>query len=144
MRSKILLFSLIAAASLLTACTRQPASPTVGLAGRVLRVEIADTPILQTQGLSNHAPLTDEEGMLFIFGQKSRRTFWMKEMLFPLDIIWIDGNTIVKIDKKLPPEGPSPSKLYDSGVPVDFVLEVNGGWSDSAGLKEGDKLKISL
>jgi len=144
MRSKILLFSLIAAASLLTACTRQPEPPTVGLAGRVLRVEIADTPILQAQGLSNHEPLTDDQGMLFVFGQKSVRTFWMKEMLFPLDIIWIDGNTVVKIDKNLPPEGSSPSKLYASGVPVDFVLEVNGGWSDSAGLKAGDKLKISL
>jgi hypothetical protein len=109
-----------------------------------ITVEIAGTPASQTQGLSNHAPLGENQGMLFVFPDKQVRSFWMKEMLFPLDIIWLDGNRIVKISANLPPEGMAPSKAYSSDLPVNYVLEVNAGWVNRAGIKIGEQINYHL
>ena len=68
----------------------------------------------------------------------------MREMLIPLDIIWIDSGKIVRIDKGLEPEGKDFSKFYPSKSPVDMVLEVNAGISDKLGFKPGDNVDISL
>jgi uncharacterized membrane protein (UPF0127 family) len=110
--------------------------------GHQVAVEVADTPEKQIRGLSNHAPLNDDQGMLFVFPDKQLRTFWMKKMLFPLDIIWIDDDRIVKISGDLPPEGLNPKKIYDSGKPINYVLEVNAGWAMRNGIKIGDSVTI--
>jgi uncharacterized membrane protein (UPF0127 family) len=116
----------------------------VNIDGHSFVVEVADTPAKQTQGYSNHQPIKDSEGMLFAFTDHTPKTFWMKNMLFPLDIIWIDGDRIINISPNLPPEGEKPDKKYYSGQPVSFVLEINGGLVDKYGLKIGDKIKIDL
>jgi len=105
---------------------------------------IADTPAKQVQGLSYQKDLGRDEGMLFIFSQKQNLTFWMKDMNFPLDIIWINDNKIIKIDKNLSPEGESPTRAYNSKIPVNYVLEVNAGYSDAHNIKVGDEVKYFL
>lgn len=116
----------------------------VRINNRVVSVEVADTLEEQQQGLSNRAPLTDKEGMLFVFPDKQVRNFWMKDMLFPLDIIWIADGRIVKISADLPPEGKNPQKIYGSGEPINYVLEVNAGWAARNGVITGDSVVIKL
>ena len=116
---------------------------TVKINGHEITVEIADTPESQFQGLSGRKILCADCGMLFVFSDKKERTFVMRNMNFPLDIIFIDGVQIVKIDKNLPPEGAVPKNFYSSGVQVDFVLEVNGGLAGKNDIKVGDKVYYS-
>jgi uncharacterized membrane protein (UPF0127 family) len=111
---------------------------------KVIKVEIADDMIKQIQGLSDRPALADGEGMLFIFAQKQARRFWMKNMKFSLDIIWIDDNKIVKIDANLPPEGAHPQKSYDSIWPINYVLEVKAGYTEKNNIKVGDKVKYNI
>ncbi len=113
----------------------------VGLAS--LSVEIANTPETRKQGLSGHAPLTDDQGMLFIFPAPSVQTFWMVDMTFPLDIIWIGTDRkVVGITANVPAPFPGAPveklPLYSSPFPVQYVLEVNAGWAKSHNVKIGD------
>jgi uncharacterized membrane protein (UPF0127 family) len=107
---------------------------------KIVNVEIADTAEKHYQGLSNRKNLCDDCGMLFIFPDKKDRIFVMRNMNFPLDIIWIDDDKIVKIDKNLPPEDENPVNNYSSDAPVDYVLEVNEGFADKNNIKAGDKI----
>lgn len=110
---------------------------------KIIEAEIADTAEKHYQGLSNRKNLCDNCGMLFIFPDKKERTFVMRDMNFPLDIIWIDDDKIVKIDKNLLPEGSNPKMLYSSGQPVNYVLEMNSGYAGKHGFKTGDMVKYS-
>ena len=105
---------------------------------------VADTPAERTQGLSYQKKLDKNAGMLFIFPKKQILSFWMKDMNFPLDVIWIDDDKIIKIDKNLPPEGEKPEKNYSSGALTNYVLEVNAGFCDENNIKVGDKVKYIL
>lgn len=107
-------------------------------------LSIADTPLKQTQGLSYQKNLEKNVGMLFIFPDKRVRNFWMKNMNFSLDIIWIDDNKIVKIDTNLLPEGEQPKNSYSSILPIDHVLEVNAGFCKSNKIYVGDTVQYYL
>jgi uncharacterized protein len=116
----------------------------VEINGHKFYIELADTAEKQTQGFSDHQPIKDNEGMLFTFANSLNRNFWMKNMLFPLDIIWINGDKIVNISHNLPPEGELPAKIYSSEQPANYVLEINAGLSQRLGIKINDKIKINL
>jgi uncharacterized membrane protein (UPF0127 family) len=107
----------------------------------VFNVEIADNTYLMDKGLSGHAPLKDNEGMLFIFKNPGKYGFWMKDMNFPIDIIWFDENhRIVHIEKAL-----SPSTYPKAFTPAEdslYVLEVSSGISDKRGFKIGDTFEF--
>lgn len=92
-------------------------------------VELALTGPEQYQGLSNHEDLKDNEGMLFIFEEVEDRTFVMRNMNFPLDIIFIRDFKVVNLYHNLVPEGAQATRSYHSGSPVDAVLEIKGGLS---------------
>lgn len=107
-------------------------------------IMVADELKEHWQGLSDRKFLGSRNGMLFVFNNSQERTFVMRRMHFPLDIIWISDNKVVKIDKRLPPEGEEPKIRYQSGKPVDMVLEVNGGFTDAYGIRVGDTLEINI
>src|SRR3989344_7332267 len=71
----------------------KPHSPSdikyVKIAGQEVKVELALTPEEQTQGFSGRSGLGENEGMLFVFDTPGKYGFWMKDMLFPIDIIWL-------------------------------------------------------
>jgi uncharacterized membrane protein (UPF0127 family) len=97
--------------------------------------------------LSGKKTLDKNEGMLFDYKSNPQIVFfWMKDMRIPIDIIWISNYKIVKIDDNTPvsPLGISDSNLtkYSSNVPIDYVLEVNGGFSEKNNIKVGDNVKI--
>lgn len=104
---------------------------------------IADTPIKQMRGLSKMEKIDNDKGMLFIFNTNKKRTFWMKNMNFPIDIIWINGNKIIKISKDIqPPNVVGKILTSKSDNPVDKVLEINAGLSDKLNIRIGDKVDI--
>ncbi len=107
-------------------------------------IGVADNSDLSYMGLSFRESICENCGMLFPFEEKSEKTFVMRDMLFPLDIIWISDDIIVKIDKNLPPEGSNPKNFYKSETPVNFVLEVNGGFTDDYNIGVGDKVNFNL
>lgn len=99
--------------------------------------EVVSTPPERAAGLSGREGMGVDEGMLFIFGGESKYSFWMKNMRFPLDIIWIDKNKkIVEIARNVYPE--SYPEHFIPRYPALFVLEVNAGWTQARGVKEGD------
>src|SRR5680860_1882352 len=80
---------------------------------QVLNLEIVATPDRQHLGLSKRPSLCSNCGMLFIFHNAQLRNFVMRDMEFPLDIIFISDDRIVKIYENLPPEGSSPANIYN-------------------------------
>ena len=77
----------------------------VSIGGAALLAEVADDEAERKIGLSEKAYLGEDEGMLFVFPEKtSSAGFWMKDMKFPIDIVWINDDKVVKIDKKVKPQ----------------------------------------
>jgi len=107
---------------------------------QILKVEIVSDPMDMYRGLSNRQELCDQCGMLFVFPDLSERTFVMRDMNFPLDIIFLAQGKIVKIHANLPPEGSNTQNLYSSEGPADRVLEINAGLSAELGLTEDTEL----
>lgn len=110
-------------------------------------VEVANTNEDRERGLSGRDSLDANEGMLFVFDTKGvDPVFWMKDMKFPLDLIWIRNGKISQIDRSIPAPQPdqqnSDLKLYSSKVPTDYVLEVNAGFAQKYNMKVGDPVVI--
>ena len=119
---------------------------TVTIRNRTFEVDIADTVTKQVQGLSGRPSLGENEGMLFIFSGTSDRAFWMKDMNFPIDMIWIKGDRVAGFTANAMPE---PEKsvfsltLYKSPEPVDKVLEVPAGTAQKLQINVGDTVAIT-
>src|SRR3990170_8877447 len=76
----------------------------VKIDGVVLEVQIADTDPRRARGLMFQEQLPFDEGMLLVFDDANKRSIWMLNMQFPLDVIWIDDNSmVVFIEKNVPP-----------------------------------------
>ena len=113
----------------------------ISINGKKLQIEIADSAELRYQGLSNRQTLPENQAMLFVFENYSQPNFVMREMNFPLDIIWIKDQTVMQIDKNTQPLKSGELRYYSSAGPVNYVLEVNGGWADENGVKAGNKVE---
>lgn len=115
----------------------------VSLGGTVVKVDLATTPEEREKGLSGREMLGENEGLLFVFETPGKYQFWMRDMNFPIDMIWIDSNfnSIVYIQKDATPE--SFPKAFGPG-PEDgeatYVLEVPAGFSEKNSLKVGDRV----
>lgn len=93
-----------------------------------IKVTVADTPELRSRGLSGREQLRNGEGMFFIFPEDGIYSFWMKDMKFPIDIIWISKEgEVVEADLNVDPR--SYPKTFSSEVPIRFVLEVPAGFT---------------
>jgi len=106
-----------------------------------IQVSIADTAEERRQGLSGVRSLADNEGKLFIFDEVGYYGIWMKDMLFPIDILWIDEQfKIVHIEQNVRPESYPAS--YNSPTPARFVLELNAFFVDTFKIQMGDRVSI--
>lgn len=113
-----------------------------------IQVEVADSTGKREVGLSGRKTLEEGKGMLFIFPQKEvSARFWMKNMLIPIDIIWIKDERIFQIDKDVmpPAEGIADNKLqlYTTKEPINYVLEIPAGYSTKSNFKVGDSVDLS-
>ncbi len=128
----------------------QATSPSneVKIGDKTIKVTLADNKEKRTKGLSGTTSLGENEGMLFVFDSENvSPAFWMKGMLIPIDIVWINDGKIVDIDKNIqvPKSGTQDEdlELYKSDIKVDYVLEVNAGFSDKNNLKVGNDISIN-
>lgn len=111
------------------------------LRGRKLDVDVVSSTASIKQGLSDLISMEQDKGMLFELGFRGIHPFWMNRMLFPLDIIWIDGDRVVEIAPNLPAPGfLQVPATHTPKVVADRVLEVNAGVATEAGLKVGDTI----
>ncbi|MBL8956444.1 MAG: DUF192 domain-containing protein [Myxococcaceae bacterium] len=101
----------------------------------VIDIEIAATQSARTRGLMWRRELADGKGMLFIFRDEQRLSFWMKNTLIPLDMIFLDKD--LKIAGVVENAEPRTFTSRGIGVPTLFVLEVPGGWWAKNGMKAG-------
>ena len=103
----------------------------------IFEIELALTPQQQAQGLMDRTEMPKDHGMLFYFGSEAKRSFWMKNTLIPLDMVFIRSNGVI-------------ANVRDSAVPNDLtsvhsdgevaaVLELNGGVAKKLGIVAGDK-----
>lgn len=109
----------------------------------VFAVEVASTTISRARGLSGRDGLGENKGMFFIFDGLDSYGFWMKDMKFPIDIIWIKNDRVVGVTENAAPEPGVPLrnlKIYSPPEPVDRVLEVPAGTVKRRGIKVGDKV----
>ncbi|VAX18590.1 hypothetical protein MNBD_IGNAVI01-2836 [hydrothermal vent metagenome] len=101
-------------------------------------IEIAEDDDARTQGLMYREKMKKNQGMLFIFPYESMQSFWMKNTVIPLDMIFVNkNNEIVTIRKNAVPFD---TGHYASTKPAQFVIEVNAGYTDSLGIKVSDKI----
>ena len=103
--------------------------PRAIIGAETIPVEVMRTKEEVARGLSGRAALTKGTGMLFLFEASGIYRFWMKDMKFPIDIIWLDKEKrVVHIVPRAPPlqEG-NPPVFYASEKPAQYVLEVNAG-----------------
>lgn len=122
----------------------QPKKEEIGkiyLAGDEISVSIANTPELRERGLSGRKSLDPNEGMLFVFQRPGSYGFWMKDMLFPIDIIWFDENrTVVDVWENATPD--SYPKTHTPKHLSQFVLEVSAGYISEHDIKVGNMFEI--
>ena len=121
----------------------QPGEPThaeLEVAGRTVTVELASTPAQRSRGLMHRPSLPADQGMLFLFPDTRPRTFWMRDTLIGLDIIFLaEDGTVINIEEASPGvERPG----FSSRRPARFVLELNRGWSREAGLLPGQVIVV--
>lgn len=111
-----------------------------------LWVEVKDTVEERSSGLSGRAPLADDEGMVFIFEAIGQPGFWMKDMRFNLDVLWIRQGQVVDISYNVPAPSPGTSNqdiaTMRSTVPIDTALEVRAGWVEQHGVTIGDAVEF--
>ncbi len=111
--------------------------------GTEIQIEIADTSASRAQGLSGTTVLGPDEGMLFVFDSDGLHSFWMKDMLIPIDIIWTDAaGLVVHIEHSLSPD--TYPQTFTPPLPTRYVLEVPAGFATEHGIEVGSKLEFSL
>jgi uncharacterized membrane protein (UPF0127 family) len=118
----------------------------MGVVLLVVDAELAATAESRTRGLMERATLPANRGMLFLFETAQPLSFWMRNTLIPLDMIFADAQRrITTIHAAVPPcQLPGPCPSYASDGAAQFVLEVNAGTAAKAGIAIGDELRWSL
>lgn len=123
--------------------SKRPRHQKVCFAEHCFDVELAESAQQRARGLMFRKELARDEGMLFVFPKEGKYSFWMKNTLIPLDIIWLDEQgRVVSIKEQAQPcsenvcEGIAPDKK------AKYVLELNSGLAKEIGLAVGDKVKF--
>ncbi len=109
-------------------------------------VTLAKSDAEKELGLSGKSSLPSNQGMLFLFTTPDYYAFWMKNMKFPIDIIYINGTKIVTIfsDVPYPKSAQSDLPIYKPSQPADKVLEINAGLAKKYKMKEGNSVQLHL
>lgn len=151
MNKKIIIVSLISALAFLFVYldihpfSKQEKQPDfVKISSAEIQVEVVKKTKDLEQGLSGRESLDENNGMLFILPERKIAPFWMKDMKFSIDIIWIDNEAVVYIveDAKIPISSSIPT--YTPDKPATHVLEVNAGFAKKYNVKIGGKVTLSI
>lgn len=120
-----------------------PVTAEVELGGQTIGLEVAKTPQQQAIGLMAREALADDRGMLFPFEPARPVSFWMKNVLIPLDMVFVYDEEIVAIASNVPPCQTHPCPTYGPGQQaIDYVIELRGGLAEELELQAGDPVEI--
>jgi hypothetical protein len=112
--------------------------------GRAVTLERAVTLRQRNLGLMFRPTLAADRGMLFIFPESDRHTIWMKNMMIPIDILWLDDRRrLVHLEANVPPCQYDPCLVYAPKAPARYVIELAAGVAAQAGLTIGITLALS-
>jgi uncharacterized membrane protein (UPF0127 family) len=107
-----------------------------------IQAEVAETPERKARGLSGRPRLRKGRGMLFPYARPGLHGFWMVDMRFDIDIVWIRGDRIVDVTSRAPHDPPGDLPTYRPREPADLVLEVPAGTAEGLGWKIGDRVRV--
>ncbi|HET9835608.1 MAG TPA: DUF192 domain-containing protein [Rhodanobacteraceae bacterium] len=145
MRRSLAVLSLFTLASMSACASLPPAenagsnAPAVVLHGHRISVEIAADDASRAHGLMDRTSMPADHGMLFVFPNSAVQTFWMKDTLIPLDMLFLDAHRkVVTVQANVPPCTSAPCPIYPSTQPARYVLELNGGAAAKLGTRVGD------
>ena len=117
------------------------ASSTVQVGGKTVRVTVADTPETRQKGLGGRNGLASDEGMLFIFPEDGKYGFWMKNMKFPIDILWLSGTRrVVYMAQNVSPD--TYPEVFAPTTPARYVLELPAGYAKAYTVDVGDEVRF--
>lgn len=111
----------------------------VSINGQTFKVEVVSADKDRRRGLGGRSQICDDCGMLFLFQEPGKYSFWMKGMKFDLDIIWISEGKIVHMAKNFSKDS---KELIMPEVEADKVLEIRAGLSDEHGFQIGDSVQF--
>ncbi len=128
--------------------TEASSGPIVRIGRTAYRVELALTRGERAQGLSGRLALEPDAAMLFVYDDDGAQTFWMPNMRFPLDMVWIKSDCTVRGVTADVPNPPADVPLgdlprYPSTEPVRFVLEINAGQAERHGIVAGGRVEFA-
>ncbi|MBU6370875.1 DUF192 domain-containing protein [Patescibacteria group bacterium] len=125
------------------------ATTTVSIGAAQVQAEIADTDCKRELGLSYRNSLAGGSGMLFVFPNDGFYAFWMKDMAFPLDMVWVGTDlSVVGVAKSVSPatydaSDPQKSQTFGGNWLAEYVIELPAGFADAYGVKVGTKIFFS-
>ncbi len=121
-----------------------PAQYRVSVGSAIVDAEAADTPAKQEIGLMGRAGLSPNAGMLFLFSSSEQQAMWMKNMRFPIDIVFItDDLRVQRVYAAVPPCTADPCPTYGSEGPIRYALEVNAGFCAQHNITRGVPVTIT-
>lgn len=126
---------------LLIACQK---TPYVKIGNTTVSVELAITSEEKAKGLMHREYLAEDRGMLFIFEDEKAPSFWMKNTLIPLDMVFINSDNKIVDILVAEPCKKDPCKTYTPKADAKYVLEVNAGFSERHNVKIGDEVSLKI
>ncbi|MEX0933419.1 MAG: DUF192 domain-containing protein [Candidatus Paceibacterota bacterium] len=115
--------------------------------GGEIQVALAETNLERQTGLSRQRTIGENEGLLFIFNESAEQRIWMRDMYFPIDIIWLDDDfEIVDIKKNATPESfrsVRDREVFTPRMPARYVLEARSGFAGTHNLVTGDTFSLT-
>jgi uncharacterized protein len=121
---------------------RNPLHPVITINGHKISVELALTDSERQLGLGKRKFLPPDSGMIFIYPTKEQYSFWMKDMEFPLDFVWIDDNIVTEINENVPIFTNGKITILRVSKPVNKILELNAGTVNRLNIKVGDPVSF--
>lgn len=144
-KDKIILYAVIAVVLIGAAIfiTNYASKPFVYIDSTEIPVEVVRDEATRQKGLSGRPSLDEKSGMLFVFDKPAVYTFWMPDMNFPIDIIWINDGKVIDISANVSNDfDPNNPRFYAPSQPAQYVLEVNAGFAENKNIKIGDPVSL--
>jgi uncharacterized protein len=119
-----------------------PVTAKAKIAGKTIKLEVAQTQEQQSLGLMFRKSLAYDHGMLFPFESERLASFWMKNVSISLDMVFLNDDRVVGIAVNVPPCTTQPCPIYGPNALVNQVIELRGGRAQELGVKAGDTIII--